>query len=126
MTKITKRDVINMMMAEDSIKSNETYMAFLEHEIELLDKKASSTRKKPAKEVEKNTKLKEALYAVIASGIEGTASEIQRASLDEEVKVISNQKASALLKQLFDEGLINKKIEKRKTIFFDKVSEVEE
>ena len=30
--KLTKREVINMMLAEESISANETFKAYLEHE----------------------------------------------------------------------------------------------
>ena len=38
--KITKREVIGMMMKEEVVKANPTYVAYLKNELALLDKKA--------------------------------------------------------------------------------------
>lgn len=46
--KMTKREVITMLLAEDTIKANEVYVNYLTHEIELLDKKSAQPRKSKA------------------------------------------------------------------------------
>lgn len=40
--KITKREVINAMLADVNVKANATYVAYLENELTLLDKKESN------------------------------------------------------------------------------------
>ena len=42
--KITKREVIGMMMNEEVVKANPTYVAYLENELALLDKKAQNKK----------------------------------------------------------------------------------
>ena len=40
--KMTKREVINEMLADATISANELWAGYLRHEIELLDKKSSA------------------------------------------------------------------------------------
>ena len=112
--KITKREVINMMLADESIKANEVYVAYLEHELELLDNKKAS--KKATKNQEENGGYKTIILEVLGKIERGTVTEIMKA--DETLSELSNQRVSALLKQLRDGGLVDKVTESRKTIFF--------
>lgn len=110
--KLTKREIINSMLAEESITKNSTYKAFLEHEIELLDKKLE--RKKPTKAQEANAEIKEIILEALKN-MSGTVTEIQKASPN--LEGCSNQKISALLKQLVESGKVTKTIDKKKSIF---------
>lgn len=110
--KITKRETINAMLAEEVIASNEVYVNFLNHELELLDKK--SANRKPTKNQEANVALKADIKAVL-DGVEGgmVATDIVKA-LDADVTV---QKISALLSQMVKAGEVVKTIDKRKSVF---------
>ena len=110
--KLTKREIINSMLAEESIAKNSTYKAFLEHEIELLNKK--SERKKPTKAQEANAEIKEIILEALKN-MSGTVTEIQKVSPN--LEGCSNQKISALLKQLVESGKVTKTIDKKKSIF---------
>lgn len=112
--KITKREVINMMMNEEFVKANETYMTYLQNELTLLDnrkenKKATATQKE-------NEGTKEVIVAVLSKLGKGTVTDIQNAS--EELKALSNQKISALLRQLKESGVVDKTTDKKKSYFF--------
>ena len=112
--KITKREVINMMMNEEFVKANETYMAYLQNELTLLDNrkennKATATQKE-------NEGTKEVIVAVLSKLGKGTVTDIQNAS--EELKALSNQKISALLRQLKESGEVDKTTDKKKSYFF--------
>ena len=97
--KITKVDRFNQLMALDEVKANTDLVAFCEHEIELLQKKSAS--KKPSKKNEENEVLKTKIVEVLGTFENGaTVSEILGAS--EDFSGMSNQKISALLKQLVD------------------------
>lgn len=110
--KITKREVINAMLADAAIKVNEVYVDYLSHELELLDKKA--TNKKATKAQEANVEIKKIILATLAT-MSGTVTEIQAASA--ELSELSNQKISALLRQLCESGEVTKTVEKKKSIF---------
>ena len=110
--KITKVDRFNQLKAITEVAENADLVAFIDHEIELLQKKSAS--KKPTKTQEANEGLKDIILAVLTS--EGmTASEVL-ASADE-FNGLSNQKISTLLNQLVKDGKIEKVTDSRKSIF---------
>ena len=119
--KITKREVIKMMMNEEVVKTNPTYVAYLENELALLDKKAQN--KKATKTQEQNIGIKATILKVLATIGSGTVTDIQNGN--EELSALSNQKVSALVRQLVESGEVVKTIDKKKSIFSLAKSEVE-
>ena len=111
--KTTKRDIINAMIADNYISANESYMAYLKHEIELLDKKAEA--KKPTARQKENEELMEMLVEVVNATSGGTVSEI--IASDSRLAGMTTQRISPMLNKLAEEGKITKTIEKRKGIF---------
>ena len=119
--KITKREVIGMMMNEEVVKANTTYVAYLENELALLDKKARN--KKATKTQEENVGIKATILEVLATIGSGTVTNIQNSN--EKLSALSNQKVSALVRQLVESGKVVKTVEKKKSIFSLAESEVE-
>ena len=119
--KITKREVIGMMMNEEVVKANPTYVAYLENELALLDKKAQN--KKATKTQEQNVGIKTTILEVLATIGSGTVTDIQNGN--EELSALSNQKVSALVRQLVESGDVVKTTDKKKSIFSLAKSEVE-
>ena len=119
--KITKREVIGMMMNEEVVKANPTYVAYLENELALLDKKAQN--KKATKTQEQNIGIKATILKVLATIGSGTVTDIQNGN--EELSALSNQKVSALVRQLVESGKVVKTTDKKKSIFSLAESEVE-
>jgi len=76
-----------------------------------LEKRASGERK-PTATQKANVAVKESIAEFLGTVEFATATEIGKACGE-----ISNQKASALLKQMVDEGTVEKFSEKRKTYF---------
>ena len=76
-----------------------------------LEKRASGERK-PTATQKANVAVKETIAEFLGTVEFATATEIGKACGE-----ISNQKASALLKQMVDEGTVEKFSEKRKTYF---------
>ena len=112
--KITKVDRFNQLMALDEVKANADLMAFCEHEIDLLQKKSSS--KKPTKVQEENEVLKNRIVEVLGTFENGaTVSEILATGGD--FTGMSNQKISALVRQLVLDGTVVKTTDKKKSIF---------
>ena len=110
--KNTKREVINMMLADEVIASNEIYSEYLKHELELLDKKASN--KKPTATQKANEGLKEIILNTLTS--EGmTISELQ--ALDATLGAENNQKISALTRLLKKEGKVKREMDGKKALF---------
>ena len=119
--KITKREVIGMMMNEEVVKANPTYVAYLKNELALLDKKAQN--KKATKTQEQNVGIKATILEVLATIGSGTVTDIQNGN--EELSALSNQKVSALVRQLVESGEVVKTTDKKKSIFSLAESEVE-
>lgn len=119
--KITKREVIGMMMNEEVVKANPTYVAYLENELALLDKKAQN--KKATKTQEQNVGIKATILEVLATIGSGTVTDIQNGN--EGLSALSNQKVSALVRQLVESGEVVKTTDKKKSIFSLAESEVE-
>ena len=112
--KITKREVINMMLADECVKANEMYVSYLAHELELLDKKAQK-KGKSDEELAEISRLKGLVIGSLEKVGKGTVTEIQKA--DEELSELSNQKVTSLLKALIEEGSVVKTVEGRKSVF---------
>ena len=119
--KITKREIIGMMMNEEVVKANPTYVAYLKNELALLDKKAQN--KKATKTQEQNVGIKATILEVLAIIGSGTVTDIQNGN--EELSALSNQKVSALVRQLIESGEVVKTTDKKKSIFSLAESEVE-
>lgn len=111
-TKMTKKDVVKMMMADEAIKTNEVYMGYLAHELELLEKK--STNRKPTKSQKDNEDIKAALLNTLTDKGQ-TVTELQKAN--EFLGGFSNQKLSALLRQMVLDEVAIKTTDGKKTLF---------
>ena len=120
--KITKREVINAMLADERIKENEVYVGYLTHELELLDKK--TTNRKPTKTQAENEDIKAVAVDVLTeNGGQMTVTEmLATGAFSAE---ITNQKLSALLRQLKDEGKVEKIVDKKKSFFKAVVADTE-
>ncbi len=106
--KMTKKQYFGVLL--EIVKGNEDLENFINHEIELLDKKATSGTK--TKNQVANESIKEEIVnALVEFGKAVTVSELM-------AKVeYSNQKLSALLKQLVEENKVERIEDKRKTYF---------
>ncbi len=117
--KLTKKEKYGMVL--NYIQDNEMLVEFIENEINLLTKKASSTSKTSTQK--ENEVIKKDIVATLKEiGTPVTITEMQKASA--KMSAYSNQKLSALLKQLYDEKLVNKAIDKKKTYFFVEVANI--
>lgn len=110
--KLTKKDYFNEL--KGLVADRQDLVDFIDHEIELLSKKSSRTA--PTKTQVENEKIKEKIVATLVElGKYATITDIQNANT--ELADLSNQKISALLKQLYDNKVIEKVIDKKKAYF---------
>lgn len=110
--KITKREKFEMLKAVSEVQANPVLSEFIEHELELLSKK-NSADKKPTEKQEENEAIKEIILENLTSRM--TISEMQKSIPN--LAEYSNQKISALMRQLILEGLVEKVEDKRKSYF---------
>lgn len=110
--KLTKKDYFNELKV--LVADRQDLVDFIDHEIELLSKKSSRTA--PTKTQVENEKIKEKIVATLVElGKYATITDIQNANT--ELADLSNQKISALLKQLYDNKIIEKVVDKKKAYF---------
>ena len=110
--KITKREKFEMLMTIAEVKANPILSEFIERELELLAKK-NSAEKKPTAQQAENEAIKETILENLTSRM--TISEMQKSIPD--LAEYSNQKISALMRQLILDGLVEKVEDKRKSYF---------
>lgn len=111
--KMTKKEMFAQIMVNYNLTEEER--AFIQHEIELLEKKSSKSGQ--TKTQKENEILMEQLVIALGEMEKAvTISEFQGNS-KAEVATLSNQKISALLKKLVESGKVVKTVEKKKSYF---------
>ena len=116
--KLTKRDRYAQLLALNEVKANPDLVAFIEHEVELLTRKNTVNGEKaltPNQIQNENFKVIIAEYMASAPDRLFTVTE-----LNKEVDVLndlSNQRISAILRQMVDAGKVEKVVDKRKSYF---------
>ena len=109
--KKTKREFFGEI--REIVKKNTELVAFIDHELELLNKKTSAkSTKVNTEQVELMKKIVDALNEI---GRSVTISELQKENA--EMAEYSNQKLSAMLKKLVDNKQVTKMIDKKKSYF---------
>lgn len=111
--KMTKVEMFEAIKAVEAVANNEAMVDFINHEIELLNKKA--TNKKATKTQEENIGYKTLIKEVLADADGGlTVTEIQ--ARNETLGGLSNQRVSALLRQMIPDEVV-KTMDKKKAYF---------
>ena len=109
--KKTKKDLF--LEVREVVAGNEELVAFIDHELELLNKKASvKSTKVNDEQVALMEKIVNALNEI---GRSVTISELQKENA--EMAEYSNQKLSAMLKKLVDNKQVTKMVDKKKSYF---------
>ena len=110
--KMTQRDFYNEIIALAKDNDRNDIVEFAEGRIAVLDRKAEN--KKPTKTQEENEVLKGVILATLTN--EGvTVTDLQ--SKSDELSALSNQRVSALLRQMIADGKVVKTIDKKKSYF---------
>lgn len=107
--KMTKKDYFKMAIAETS---NAELIAFFNHEIELLDRKNSTSTHKETATQKANADLKSKILDAMDEGTRYTITELGKL-----IGIESNQKVSALVRQLKMDNLVIRTEEKGKAYF---------
>lgn len=110
--KITKREYFNQLLTVEEVASNQGLVDFINHELELLDKKNGSA--KPTKEQVANEGIRATILEVLENSEPVTISQMQK---DGRLAEYSNQKLSALVRQLVQLGKIVRTEEKKVAYF---------
>ena len=110
--KMTKREMYEMIKANHNLSADE--IAFIDHELELLAKKNSAEKKPTAVQV-----ANEGIKADILNGME-IGKKYTITDLMKKIPAcaeLSNQRVSALVRQLVTDRVVERTEEKRKAYF---------
>ena len=108
----TKREYSNELKA--IVSDNDALVAFIDHELELLDKKNSAPKNPTAKQIE-NEKIKDYILAHLVKPM--TISEMLKDFLADYPTELSNQRVSAIVKQLVEDNAVIRTVKQRKAYF---------
>ena len=111
---MTKREMFVAIANVAEVAANEEMVAFINHEIELLD-----NRKTSKKGLTKTQKENEGVKAVIAEVLADAGEKMTVTELinDDRLNGYTNQKISTLLRQMVEAGKVVKTIEGKKAFF---------
>lgn len=111
--KVSKTQIYKRMLEESVIQENELYKGLVEHEIDLLSRKAKSRTSTPNAE---DVELGEKILEVLGSD-KMRSTEIFGVLTSKGVNISSPQKVTSLLGKLIEKNLVQKSMDKRVTYF---------
>ena len=120
---MTKREMFVAIANIAEVAANEEMMNFINHEIELLDNRKRKGSKGMTKTQKENEGIKELILATLAEKEDKVT--VSDLVATDALNGYSNQKISALLRQLVTSGQVEKTMEKKKA-FFSLAEEKEE
>jgi tRNA uridine 5-carbamoylmethylation protein Kti12 len=116
--KMTKRDYFNALLAIKEVADNSAMVDFINHELELLEKKNSAERKPTAQQT-----ANEAVKVAILEGMENG----KLYTITDMIKEIpacaemTNQRVSALVRQMLDISI--ERVEEKRKAYFRKIAD---
>ena len=114
--KPTKRDRFNALLAIPAVAENADLVDFINHEIELLDKKNTAERKPTAKQVE-NAGFKSDILDWMEDGMQYACADIAKGVPALVDAGISANRVTAMLTQLVNDGKVVRTTDKRKSYY---------
>ena len=117
--KITKKDNFKALLSIVETMGRNDLVDFINHEIELLDKKKSNGNAKANKQVADNVEL--VYNALVGVGKAVTITELiaqtDLSALANEEHIVTTQRVSAYMKKLVDSGRVISTKDKKRTLF---------
>jgi hypothetical protein len=114
--KMTKKDYFNALLNITEVAENSALVDFINHELELLEKKNSADKKPTAQQLA-NKSIQEAILEGMEDGKLYTITELIKEI--PECADLTNQRVSALIKQMLDVSI--KRIEDKRKAYFTKM-----
>ena len=113
--KVTKKDNFNALLALEQVQANPALVAFIEHELELLAKKASAPSKPTVRQAE-NAEIKKAIADSLKAGKWYRCAEI-KALIPALAEGEGTQRTARLCNDLVSDGSLVKTVDK-KVVYF--------
>ena len=114
--KPTKRDRFNALLAIPAVAKDVELVEFINHEIELLDKKNTAERKPTAKQVE-NAGFKADILAWMEPDTKYLSADVAKGVPSIIAAGISPNRVTAMLTQLVNDGAVIRTEDKRKSYY---------
>lgn len=114
--KPTKRDRFNALLAIPAVAKDIELVEFINHEIELLDKKNTAERKPTAKQVE-NAGFKADILAWMEPDTKYLSADVAKGVPSIIASGISPNRVTAMLTQLVNDGAVIRTEDKRKSYY---------
>jgi hypothetical protein len=114
--KPTKRDRFNALLAIPAVAENADLVDFINHEIELLDKKNTAERKPTAKQVE-NAGFKSDILAWMEPATQYAAADVVKGVPSIVAAGLYANRVTAMLTQLVNDGSLIRAEDKRKSFY---------
>ena len=114
MEKMTNRKHFELLMSLEAVKAFPTTVQWIEHQIELLDKKNTAPRKVSAQQ-EVNKGLSLEIYQAMKPNVNYTISDINKTFSC--CTDLTNQKVTSLVNALVKEGKVEREIIKGRSYF---------
>lgn len=115
--KITKREKFEMLAKIAEVKANPMLVEFIEHELELLAKKNASGEGKMTATQKENKELKDKIFECMEEEPNKLFTISDMLKLFPCCADLTNQRVSALVRQLKEDGKVERVVEKRKAFF---------
>ena len=113
--RLTKAQKFAILADLPAVKADPMLSEFIAHEVELLAKK-NSADKKPTAQQEANAVIKTAVLEVLGDGKLRTVSDLLK-EVPGLPDTMTNQRMSALVRQMVDAGQVKRTADKRKAYF---------
>lgn len=110
--KTTKMDNFNALLALSQVQANPDLVAFIEHEQELLVRKAENRSNKPTATQKENAEIAETIPQVMESGKLYRLSEI-KAKIPALASSSGTQRIATICRKLEENGVLVKSVDKR-------------
>lgn len=113
--RMTKAQKFQILADLPAVKADPMLSEFIAHEMELLAKK-NTADKKPTAQQEANAVIKQNVLTVLADGNKRTVSDLLK-MVPDLPDTMTNQRMSALVRQMVDAGEVIRTEDKRKAYF---------
>lgn len=114
--KLTKSDRFEALLKMSEVQANPDMVTFIEHEIELLAKKNAGDKKPTANQVA-NDGYKDIIFAELSANPDKLYTVTDLIKNVDGLGDLTNQRVSALLRQMIDANKAEKIVDKRKSYF---------
>lgn len=125
-TKITKKENFENLLKIEEVSKNADLVEFINHEIELLNKKSASRKLGNTKSSQQNIEIMQKIKEVLAKQDEPIMikdllknTELSKYTYEDkdEMKTLTSQKISALIKKMLDNGEVQRTTDKGNAYF---------